>query len=100
MIMNKNDIIEYLQKNQSYFHNTFGIKFIGLFGSFSRGDQTTQSDIDILYDIENNKKLSIFKYLQIIKQLEDYFHTKIDLVRQDTLKPTVKKYIEQDIVYV
>ena len=98
--MNKNEIIDYLQQQQPYFHNTFGIHFIGLFGSFSRGDETKDSDIDILYDIDKDKKLSIFKYLKIASQLEDFFHKKIDLVRVDTLKPTVKKYVEQDIIYV
>jgi len=98
--MNRNDIIDYLQQQQPYFHNTFGINFIGLFGSFSRGDETNESDIDILYNIEKDKKLSMFKYLKIAKQLEDYFHKKIDLVRVDTLKPKVKEYVDRDLIYV
>ena len=98
--MNKNDIVNYLQQQQPYFYNTFGIQFIGLFGSFSRGDETKESDIDILYKIDKDKKLSIFKYLKIASQLEDFFHKKIDLVRVDTLKPTVKKYVEKDLIYV
>ena len=98
--MNKNDIINHLQEQQLYFHNTFGISFIGLFGSFSRGDETKDSDIDILYNIDKGKKLSIFKYLKIASQLEDYFHKKIDLVRVDTLKPRVKKYVARDLIYV
>ena len=100
LLMNKNEIIDYLQKQQPYFYANFGIRFIGLFGSFSRGDETKDSDIDILYNIDKDKKLSIFKYLKIASQLEDFFHKKIDLVRVDTLKPTVKKYVEQDLIYV
>lgn len=98
--MNKNDIVDYLQQQQPYFHDTFGIDFIGLFGSFSRGDETKDSDIDILYKIDKDKKLSIFKYLKIAKQLEDFFHTKIDLVREGTLKPKVKEYVDRDLIYV
>lgn len=98
--MNKNEIIHYLRKQQPYFHNTFGINFIGLFGSFSRGDETKDSDIDILYNIEKGKKLSMLKYLKIASLLEDCFHKKIDLVRVDTLKPTVKKYVDKDLIYV
>jgi len=98
--MNKNDIINYLQQQQPYFNNTFGINFIGLFGSFSRGDETKNSDIDILYNIDKDKKLSMFKYLKIAKQLEDFFHKKIDLVRVDTLKPKVKEYVDRDLIYV
>jgi predicted nucleotidyltransferase len=98
--MNKNDIIHYLQQQQPYFQDRFGIKFVGIFGSFSRGDETSESDIDILYDIDKNQKLSLFKYLKIASQLEEYFHKKIDLVRVDTLKPIVKKYVEKDLIYV
>jgi hypothetical protein len=98
--MNKNEIITYLQEQQLYFHNTFGINFIGLFGSFSRGDETQNSDIDILYTIDKDKKLSMFKYLKIASQLENFFNKKIDLIRVDTLKPGVKKYVDKDLIYV
>jgi len=98
--MNKSEILNYLQEQQPYFHHTFGINFIGLFGSYSRGDETKNSDIDILYNINKDKKLSMFKYLKITSQLEDFFHKKIDLVRVDTLKPTVKKYVDKDLIYV
>ena len=98
--MKKNEIINYLQTQQPYFHDTFGIKFIGLFGSFSRGDETKDSDIDILYNIDKGKKLSMFKYLKIASQLEEFFHKKIDLVRLDTLKPKVKEYVDRDLILV
>jgi len=42
----------------------------------------------------------MFKYLKIASQLEDFFQKKIDLVRVDTLKPAVKKYVEKDLIYV
>ena len=98
--MNKKEIIKYLQEQEAYFHKTFGIHFIGLFGSFSRGDETKDSDIDILYNIDKDKKLSIFKYLKIASLLESFFQKKIDLVRVDTLKPQVKEDIDRDIIYV
>ena len=98
--MNKNEIIDYLQEQQPYFHNTFGIGFIGLFGSFSRGDETQSSDVDILYEIDKGKKLSMFKYLKIASILENFFHKRVDLVRIDTLKPKVKEYIDKDLIYV
>ena len=98
--MKNDEIINYLQQQQQYFHNTFGIKFIGLFGSFSRGDETKDSDIDILYEIDKDRKLSMFKYLKIASQLEELFHKKIDLVRKDTLKPKIKEYVDRDLIYV
>ncbi len=98
--MTKAEIINYLKANQQYFCDHYGIKFIGLFGSFARNEANEASDIDILYKIEPNKKLSIFKYLQIHKQLEDYFKRKVDLVRDETLKEDIKPYIQKDLSYV
>lgn len=98
--MQKQDILEYLKSNQKYYYDQFGIEFIGIFGSFARDDSNHDSDIDILYKIEKDKKLSIFKYLELNKQLEDFFHKKIDLVRDETLKPQIKEYIQKDISYV
>lgn len=98
--MNKQNILNYLKSNQEYYHSQFGIKFIGLFGSFARDEANDNSDIDILFKIEKDKKLSMFKYLKLTKQLEDFFHKKIDLVRDETLKPQIKNYIQKDIAYV
>ena len=98
--MNKQDILNYLKSQQDKYNNEFGIKFIGLFGSFARDEANDKSDIDILYEIEENKKLSMFKYLKLINELENNFHKKVDLVRETTLKPQIKNYVYQDLAYV
>ncbi len=98
--MDKNEILYYLKSKQQYFYDNFGIKFIGIFGSTARGEAKDISDIDILYKIEKDKKLSMFKYLKINSLLEEFFHKKIDLVRLETLKPAIKSYIQKDLIYV
>jgi len=98
--MQKEDILNYLKSNQEYYYNQYGVRFIGLFGSFARDEADENSDIDILYKIEKDKKLSIFKYLKLTKQLEDFFHKKIDLIRDEKIKPQIKSYIQKDLTYV
>ena len=98
--MNKIEILKYLKSKQGFFRNNFGIEFVGIFGSFSRDEATDDSDIDILYTIKKDVKFSMFAYLKINRILEDFFHRKVDLVRDETLKPTVKQYIEKDLMYV
>ena len=98
--MQKQDILNYLKSHQEYYNDKFGVHFIGLFGSFARDEANDNSDIDILYKIEKDKKLSIFKYLELNKQLEEFFHKKIDLVRDEKLKPQIRDYIQKDMVYV
>ncbi len=99
-MIQKQDILNYLKSNQEYYRNQFGVQFIGIFGSFARGEANEDSDIDILYKVEKDKKLSIFKYLKLNRQLEDFFNKKIDLVRDEKLKPQIKRYIQKDLSYV
>jgi len=96
--MQKQDILNYLQSHQSYYYEKYGIRFLGLFGSFSRDEAREGSDVDILYSLDKDKKLSLFKYLTLTKQLEDFFKTKVDLVRDETLKPGLRRYIDKDLL--
>jgi predicted nucleotidyltransferase len=43
--MNKQYILNYLKSNQEYYHNQFGVQFIGLFGSFARDEANDNSAI-------------------------------------------------------
>ena len=99
-MIHKEEILNYLKSHQEYYYNQFSIRFVGLFGSYAREEADEKSDIDILYRIDRDKKLSIFQYLKLNKQLEDFFRTKIDLVRDETLKPKLRQYIRKDITYV
>jgi predicted nucleotidyltransferase len=59
--MTKQYILGYLKSHQEEYFDKFGIRFIGLFGSFARDEANQNSDIDILYKLEANQKLSMFK---------------------------------------
>lgn len=74
-----------------------GLILVGLFGSFSRGEEQSDSDIDIVYEIEKNQKFSMFKYLS---DLEKSLNHKVDLVRAETIKADLKPYIYKDLIYV
>lgn len=98
--MTKEEILDYLKSKQQFFYDNFGIKFVGLFGSFSRDEAKDSSDIDILYHLEENKKLSMFKYLKLNSLLEEFFNRKVDLVRDETIKPYIKNHIEKDLILI
>jgi len=98
--MDKQYILNYLKSQQEQYKKQFGVKFIGIFGSFARDEADDKSDIDILYEIEKDKKLSMFTYLKLISDLENHLHKKVDLVREQSLKPQIKEYIYQDLTYV
>jgi predicted nucleotidyltransferase len=94
------EILEYLKSKQNFHADKYGVKIIGIFGSYARNEANKSSDIDILYEIKENKKLSLFAYLKLLNELKEIFKKDIDLVRNKTLKPQIKEYVYKDLKYV
>ncbi|ABO34938.1 DNA polymerase, beta domain protein region [Methanococcus maripaludis C5] len=71
------------------------IVYLGLFGSYSRGEETKDSDIDFLVKFSGNK--SLFKIIKISKELSKIFGKKVDLVTENSLSKYIKKDVLKDI---
>lgn len=74
---------------------------IGVFGSFARGQNTPNSDLDLLVNF--NISLDLFKFMKIWDDLEESLNLKIDLVTDNALKSSnkiVQKSINKDIVII
>ena len=97
MVMTKTDILEFLHSHKDEMHEKFGLVKIGLFGSYVRGEQREDSDIDLAVEIESSNKFRSFFGLKLY--LEDGLHKKIDLGIESSIKPIVQKYIEKEIEY-
>lgn len=68
---------------------------IGIFGSYSRGENTEESDIDILYSFE--KPIGLFKLIGIKDDLEQKLNKKVDLVSEKYAHPKLKPMILNDL---
>ncbi len=95
--MTKAFILDFLSSHKEELAQKYGVTKIGLFGSYARGDEREDSDIDIAVEIDSANKFRSFFNLKYF--LEDHLHKKIDLGIESTLKPIAKKYIEKEIVY-
>jgi len=71
---------------------------MGVFGSFARGDQRKNSDIDIL--VEFSKPIGFFEFLEVEEYLSKILGKKVDLVTNNALKPAIRQDILNDVVYV
>ena len=75
----------------------FGIRELGVFGSYARGEQKKDSDVDILVEFSTVPGL---RFAALELALEDMLGTKVDLVRKKTIRPELRENILRDVVYV
>jgi len=72
------------------------INYLGLFGSYARGDNQPDSDVDLLVEFGATK--SLFDLMRVKKEFETTLHKDVDLVLRKNIKPLIKPYIERDLV--
>ena len=76
----------------------YGVKRVGLFGSYIRGDMREDSDIDILVEIE--KDISLLDFVGVKLEIEEALGIKVDLVEYDTIKPLLREKILKEQVVI
>ncbi len=76
-----------------------GVKKLGLFGSFVRGEQGVKSDLDLLVEFEQGKK-TFDNFMQLSFFLEDLFKRRVELVTPESLSPYIGPHIMNEVEYV
>lgn len=71
-----------------------------LFGSYARGEQTPDSDVDILVTFDKDAHVGLLKYASMICDLEDLLHRNIDLVEEGTLLPFAQVSANKDKILI
>ncbi len=94
----KNEILDAIRRNQSQIR-ILGVKRLGLFGSFVRGEQRADSDVDLLVEFEEGQK-TFDHFIQLSFLLEDLLGRKVELVTSDSLSPHIGPYILREVEYV
>ena len=74
----------------------FGVKNIGLFGSFVRGSQTSLSDIDILVEFMPEKH-TFDNFMEVAFLLEELLGRKVELVTTEALSPHIGPHILREV---
>ncbi|MDI6734949.1 MAG: nucleotidyltransferase family protein [bacterium] len=92
------EINQTLSKLKPKLIKNYEIKEIGVFGSYMRGDQKSQSDIDILVDFEEYP--SLLEFVGIEEELSKFLGIKVDLVMKTGLKPHIGKHILHEVRYL
>jgi len=96
-MISKNDILEKLKELKPALYNDYSVKEIGLFGSFSDGTFSDDSDIDLIVELERPIG---WKFFSLELYLQKIFNRKIDLVTKNALKEQIKDSILKKVNYV
>lgn len=101
--MIRDNVIQKLKESKRFLQDNFGVKEIGLFGSYAKNDFTDASDIDIYIECDI-ERLTYDKYFELIEFLEKEFGKKIDIITKGGIQtiriPEVQMKIKDSIVYV
>ena len=76
----------------------YGINFLGVFGSYARGDQTQQSDLDLLARFSTQK--SLLDMVRIERELSKSLGIKVDLLTEKAISPYLIDRIKNDLKVV
>jgi len=68
-----------------------------LFGSYARGEQTEDSDVDILVEFDRTNPIGLFAYVRMQRELEERLNRKVDLVEAGTLRPAAQMSANRDL---
>ena len=96
-ISKKHEIFNTLHQSRSRL-KSLGVKRIGLFGSFVRGEQRVDSDIDLLVEFEPDRK-SFDTFMELSFFLEDALHHQVELVTLESLSPYLGPHILKEVEY-
>lgn len=78
----------------------YGVKRIALFGSMARGEETAESDVDLLITFEEPrpKPIGLFTWVRLEQELSERLARPVEMVSNQSVKPRLRLYIEPDLV--
>ena len=95
-MQSRSDIIRLIAANREKIR-TFGVRKLGIFGSVARDEQTEDSYVDVLVELERE---TFRGYMGLLVFLEELFGRKVDLAIKDSIKPRIRDRVLADTIYV
>lgn len=92
------EIKQILSERKSWLCETYQITELGIFGSYTRGEQTQDSDVDVLIDYEQAPTL--FAVVNLRDFLRDLIGLPVDVVTKNGLKPRIREQVLSEVIYL
>ena len=78
----------------------FSVRSIGVFGSYVKGEEEEESDLDVLVEFDESASLSLLDFVALENYLSGELGVGVDLVEKSTLKPRIGKHILEEVVNI
>lgn len=95
MITSREEVLALIEQNQTALRK-LGVRRLGLFGSYARGEATPESDLDFVVELSDK---SFDAYMDLKNFLEELFRSRVDLVTVGSIKPRLLPIIQREAVY-
>ena len=92
------NIMNKIKEAMPYLREEYGVENLGVFGSYVRGEQGGDSDVDILVEFE--RPISLLGFMALERHLNELTGKRVDLVMKTALKPRIGERILEEVVYV
>jgi predicted nucleotidyltransferase len=96
--MTKENVIQVLKSVTEESLLRYKAQIRGIFGSVARGDESDESDIDVLVDF--TEKADLFDFVGLALFLEEKLHRKVDVVPSDTIKSDIRNAVMKEAIYI
>ena len=77
----------------------YGVKRIGIFGSFARSEQTHSSDVDVLVEFSDGQA-TFDNFMHLVYFLEDIFNRKVDLLTAGGVDKYIRSRVEREVIWI
>jgi len=95
----REEVLRKLQAHMPEIRERFGIETLGIFGSVARGEDTPESDVDVLYRFQEDKG-SMSTVVPLMYYLQELFGRKVDLISFDYISPLIENAVHADTIVV
>lgn len=76
-----------------------GVRRAAIFGSVARGDAGPASDVDVLIELDSDRRIDVFAYVGLKHYIAELFGGEVDVVNRAALKPHVRGPAGRDAIY-
>ena len=94
------EIKQLLEEQKEYLAAEYGVTIVGVFGSYVRGEQRRDSDVDILIELERPPRISLIGLVELEHYLSDVLGMKVDLAIKKNLRKRIGERILSEVVPV